>query len=130
MFQSIVRKIVGSKNDRDLKRLWPLVEEINKLEAGLEPLTNDALRSKTVEFRERLAKGEELDDILPEAFAIVREASRRVLGMRHFQSCAGRGLEDDQNGRRANHFCRWRRGYDCSDRHRRILRNACAEHAQ
>src|SRR6185369_644045 len=84
MFQSIVRKIVGSKNDRDLKRLWPLVEEINKLEPGLEPLTNDALRAKTAEFRERLAKGEELEDLLPEAFAVVRETSRRVLGMRHF----------------------------------------------
>ncbi|TMA72321.1 MAG: preprotein translocase subunit SecA, partial [Deltaproteobacteria bacterium] len=84
MLQSIVRKIVGSKNDRELKRLWPLVDEINKFEAGLEPLTNDALRAKTGALRERLAKGEELDDLLPEAFAVVREGSRRVLGMRHF----------------------------------------------
>ena len=84
MFQSLVRKIVGSKNDRELKRLWPVVEEINKLEAGLEPLSNDALRAKTGEFRERVGRGEELDDLLPEAFAVVREASRRVLRMRHF----------------------------------------------
>jgi preprotein translocase subunit SecA len=84
MLQSIVRKIVGSKNDRDLKRLWPLVEEINKLEAALEPLSNDALRAKTGELRARLERGEELDDLLPEAFAVVREGSRRVLGMRHF----------------------------------------------
>ncbi|MBI3767905.1 MAG: preprotein translocase subunit SecA [Deltaproteobacteria bacterium] len=84
MLQSIVRKIVGSKNDRELKRLWPLVEEISKLEAGLEPLSNEALRVKSGEFRERLGRGEELDDLLPEAFAVVREASRRVLGMRHF----------------------------------------------
>ena len=65
MFQSIVRKIVGSKNDRDLKRLWPIVDEINQLEAGLEALSNDALRAKTGEFRERLAQGAELDDLLP-----------------------------------------------------------------
>src|SRR5436190_1257626 len=84
MFQSIVRKIVGTKNDRELKRLWPLVEEINALEPKLEPLSNDALRAKTGEFRERLAQGAELDDLLPEAFAVVREASRRILGMRHF----------------------------------------------
>jgi len=84
MLQSLVRKIVGSKNDRDLKRLWPIVEEINKFEAGLEPLSNDVLRAKTGELRERVERGEELDDVLPEAFAVVREASRRVLGMRHF----------------------------------------------
>ncbi|HEY2388777.1 MAG TPA: preprotein translocase subunit SecA [Candidatus Binatia bacterium] len=84
MFQSLVRKIVGTKNDRELKRLWPLVEEINGLEAGLEKLSNDALRAKTGEFRERLAQGKDLDDLLPEAFAVVREGSKRVLGMRHF----------------------------------------------
>src|SRR6185369_16904614 len=75
---------VGTKNDRELKRLWPIAEEINKLEPGLEALSNDALRGKTGEFKERLAKGEELDDLLPEAFAVVREGSKRVLGMRHF----------------------------------------------
>src|SRR6185369_16866024 len=74
---------VGTKNDRELKRLWPIAEEINKLEPGLETLSNDALRAKTGEFKERLAKGEELDDLLPEAFAVVREGSKRVLGMRH-----------------------------------------------
>ncbi len=84
MFQSIVRKIVGTKNDRELKRLWPIVEEINALETELASLSNDALRAKTGAFKERLAQGAELDDLLPEAFAVVREASKRVLGMRHF----------------------------------------------
>jgi preprotein translocase subunit SecA len=84
MFQSLVRKIVGSKNDRELKRLWPIVEEINGLEADLEKLSNDALRAKTGAFREQLGQGKDLDDLLPEAFAVVREASKRVLGMRHF----------------------------------------------
>jgi len=84
MFQSIVRKIVGTKNDRELKRLWPLVEEINAFEPELEKLSNDALKAKTGQFREQLAQGKELDDLLPEAFAVVREGSRRVLGMRHF----------------------------------------------
>ncbi len=84
MFQGIVRKIVGTKNDRDLKRLRPIVEEINGFEAELEKLSNDALKAKTGQFREQLAQGKDLDDILPEAFAVVREGSRRVLGMRHF----------------------------------------------
>jgi len=84
MLQAIVRKIVGTKNERELKRLWPAVEEINRLEPGLKELSDDQLRAKTGEFRERVARGEPLDDLLPEAFAVVREASVRTLGMRHF----------------------------------------------
>jgi preprotein translocase subunit SecA len=84
MFQSIVRKVVGTKNERELKRLWPLVEDINGFEPALEQLSDDALRAKTGEFKQRLVQGAELDDILPEAFAVVREASKRTLGMRHF----------------------------------------------
>ncbi len=84
MLQSIVRKIVGTKNDRELKRLWPIVEEINELGPALAELSDDQLRAKTGEFRERLAGGATLDDVLPEAFAVVREASVRTLGMRHF----------------------------------------------
>ena len=84
MLKTLVRKIVGTRNDREMKRMQPLVAEINELGPALAALTDEQLRHKTVEFRERLDQGEELDDLLPEAFAVVREASARVLGMRHF----------------------------------------------
>jgi preprotein translocase subunit SecA len=84
MIGSLVRKFVGSKNDRDIKRMQPLIERINALEPAMQGLTDDQLRGKTVEYRQRLAQGELLDDLLPEAFATVREAAVRVLGMRHF----------------------------------------------
>ena len=84
MFNQIVRKVFGSRNDRLVKRMGKVVEEINGLEPQIEGLSDPALQAKTAEFRERLAKGEDLDRILPEAFAVVREAGRRVLGMRHF----------------------------------------------
>lgn len=84
MLDLLARKLFGSKNERELKRLWPLVETINSLEASFKKLSNDELKGKTGEFKERLSRGESLDSILPEAFAAVREASVRVLGMRHF----------------------------------------------
>ena len=84
MFGSLIKKFVGSKNERELKRLWPIVEQINKLEPEIAKLSDDALRGKTVEFKERYAKGESTDSMLPEAFAVCREAGKRVLGMRHF----------------------------------------------
>ncbi|AMV72974.1 preprotein translocase subunit SecA [Desulfuromonas sp. DDH964] len=84
MIGSLVRKVVGSKNDRELKRLQPIVARINSLEETMAALDDAGLRGKTVEFRARLAAGETLDDLLPEAFAVVREAGKRVLGMRHF----------------------------------------------
>ncbi len=84
MLGSIVKKIVGSKNERTLKRLQPDVERINALEPEITVLSDDQLRNKTFEFKERYAKGETLDELLPEAFAVCREASRRVLKMRHF----------------------------------------------
>jgi len=84
MLSSLVKKIVGSKNDRELKRLWPAVARINALEPKIAALTDDHLRNKTVEFKERLGRGEALDSILPEAFAVCREAGKRTLGMRHF----------------------------------------------
>ena len=80
----ILRKIFGSQNDRTLKRLWPVVAKINALEADVKKLSDDALRAKTDEFRKRLADGATLDDLLPEAFAVVRETSVRTLKMRHF----------------------------------------------
>ena len=84
MIGSMIKKVFGSKNDRELKRIQPIVEKINALEPEFQKLTDDQLKGKTVEFRERLAKGETLDEILPEAFAAVREASVRTLHMRHY----------------------------------------------
>ena len=79
-----VRKVFGSKNDRELKRIVPLVERVNQLEAEFAALSDAELRAKTGEYKERLAKGETLDDLLPEAFATVREAMKRTLGKRVF----------------------------------------------
>jgi preprotein translocase subunit SecA len=84
MFARIVRKILGTSNDRALKAYQRRVPEINALEPAMQALSDAALAAKTVEFRERLAQGATLDELLPEAFAVVREASRRTLGMRHF----------------------------------------------
>ncbi len=84
MGQSFLSKIFGTKNDRELKRVLPIVERINALEPSFSGLSDDALRGKTDEFRKRLQNGETLDDLLPEAFAAVREAAKRTLGMRHF----------------------------------------------
>ncbi len=84
MFGALIKKIVGSKNERELKRLWPIVERINSLEAEISRLSDDQLRNKTTEFKKRYAGGETLDSMLPEAFAVCREAGKRVLGMRHF----------------------------------------------
>jgi preprotein translocase subunit SecA len=84
MLQSVLTKVFGSKHDRDRKKLEPIVAQINELEPSMKSLSDEQLRAKTIEFKDRLAKGETLDDLLVEAFAVVREASIRVLGMRHF----------------------------------------------
>src|SRR5690349_9881228 len=84
MFGQLLTKIVGTQNDRELKRLRPRVAEINALEPSISSLSDEQLRGKTAEFRARLANGETLDDLLPEAFAVVREAGRRVMNMRHY----------------------------------------------
>ncbi len=84
MFSSLIKKIIGSKNERELKRMWPIVEKINSLEPSVSKLSDDQLKAKTTEFKERHIKGESLDALLPEAFAVCREAGKRVLGMRHF----------------------------------------------
>ena len=81
---SLLRKIFGNENDKEIKKLSKTVDKINALEPQMEKLGDQELKNKTNEFRERLEKGEALDDLLPEAFAVVREASKRVLGMRHF----------------------------------------------
>ncbi len=79
-----IKKIFGSKNDRELKRMGKIVRKINDFEDAIQALDDEALKGKTLEFRQRLEQGEKLDALLPEAFAVVREASQRVLGMRHF----------------------------------------------
>src|SRR5574337_766024 len=84
MFMKLVSKVVGTKNERELKRIKPMVAAINELEPKLKALSDDDLRGKTTEFRERIAQGASVDDLLVEAFAVVREAGRRVLAMRHF----------------------------------------------
>ena len=96
MFDSFLTKIFGSRNDRLIRQYRKRCAQINKLEPEIQALTDEQLRGKTAEFRERLDKGETLDALLPEAFAVVREASRRVLGMRHFdvQLIGGMVLND------------------------------------
>ena len=84
MLATLVKKIFGNKNDRELKRLRGVVEQINELGEALTSLSDDALREKTDELRAAVASGKTLDEILPEAFAVVREGSGRALGMRHF----------------------------------------------
>ncbi|MDD7805269.1 MAG: preprotein translocase subunit SecA [Endozoicomonas sp. (ex Botrylloides leachii)] len=84
MFASLVKKFVGSRNDRQLKRMRKLVKTINALEDSLSGLDDSALKAKTQAFKERFNRGETLDQLLPEAFAVVREVGKRVMGMRHF----------------------------------------------
>ena len=96
MLTKIAKKIFGSRNDRLLKHYRKIVAKINSLEAETKALSDEQLQAKTAEFKQRLANGETLDDILPEAFAVCREASVRVLGMRHFdvQLIGGMVLHD------------------------------------
>jgi len=84
MLGQFLTKIFGSQNERTLNKLNPLVDQINGLEAGLRGLDDDALRTQSIDLKARLANGEPLEDVIPEAFALVREASVRTLGMRHF----------------------------------------------
>ncbi len=96
MVSKILRKVFGSRNDRLIKRMSKVVAQINALEPELEALTDDELKAKTGEFRQRLEQGAELNSLMPEAFAVVREAGRRVLNMRHFdvQMIGGMVLND------------------------------------
>ena len=84
MFEGLIKKIFGDPNAKELKNIQPIVDKINSLEPEMEKMSSANLQAKTGEFKLRLQKGETLDDILPEAFAVVREASKRVTGMRHF----------------------------------------------
>lgn len=82
---SIISKIFGTHSQHEVKRIIPIVNKIEALAPEFEKLTDDELKAKTPEFKERLEKGETLDDLLPEAYATVREAATRVLGMRHYR---------------------------------------------
>jgi preprotein translocase subunit SecA len=84
MIQRVLTKLFGTKHERDMKLLRPLIEQINSLEPAMQALSDDQLKAKTPEFQQRIKNGETLDAILPEAFAVCREASKRVLGMRHY----------------------------------------------
>ncbi|MBL8399887.1 preprotein translocase subunit SecA [Accumulibacter sp.] len=96
MISGLLKKIFGSRNDRLIKQYMQVVRKINALEAGTSTLSDDALRGKTADFKSRVANGETLDALLPEAFAVVREAGKRTLGMRHFdvQLIGGMVLHD------------------------------------
>lgn len=84
MVQKILTSLFGTKHERDMKKLRPLIEHINSLEAGMKALSDAQLQGKTPEFKQRIQNGESLDALLPEAFAALREGSRRALGMRHY----------------------------------------------
>jgi len=84
MIQAVINKIFGTKSERDLKKIQHYVDAANKIAPSLETISDEQLKSKTQEFKDRLAKGETLDDILPEAFAVVREAAKRVIGLRPY----------------------------------------------
>ena len=81
----LFNKLFGSHSDRELKKIYPIVDKIEALEGQMGALSDEELRDKTAEFKERYARGESLDDMLPEAFAAVREAAWRVLGMKPFR---------------------------------------------
>ena len=84
MIRTLIDKIFGTKSERDLKKIQHYVDDANKFTAEFEHLTDDQLKAKTQEFKDRLAKGETLDQLLPEAFAVVRLAAQRVIGLRPY----------------------------------------------
>src|SRR3990167_9275643 len=84
MITQLLSKMFGTANERKIKQLRPIVEKINSFEPAINALMDEDLAAKTNEFRERLSQGESLDDLLPEAFAVVREVSKRTTGQRHY----------------------------------------------
>ena len=84
MIEALLKKVFGTKHERDVKRMTPVVQTINALEPAVGALDDAGLRAKSDEFRKRLADGESVEDLLPEAFAVCREAARRTVRMRHF----------------------------------------------
>src|SRR3954451_4987556 len=84
MLEPLLKKVFGTKHEREMKRLRPMVSDINAREETVRAYDDAALRRKTFEFKERLDKGQPLDEILPEAFAVCRDGARRAIGMRHY----------------------------------------------
>src|SRR5688500_6802453 len=84
--RKLAEKVFGTQNDRELKSIAPIVSRIAELETTIKPLSNPQLQAKTAEFKQRLANGEPLDRVLPEAYAVVREAAWRVIGQRHYDA--------------------------------------------
>jgi len=84
MITNLLTKVFGTKHDRELKRIRPILQKVNELEPKIQKLTDDELKAKTPEFKQRIERGESLDDLLPEAFAVVREVSKRTIGLRPF----------------------------------------------
>src|SRR5690606_31091142 len=84
MLNSVMRKFFGTKQDRDLRALKPILDQVNAREAKYQAMSDEELKSQTDIFRAKIQEGMSLDDLLPDAFAVVREASKRVLNMRHF----------------------------------------------
>ncbi len=84
MLTNLLTKVFGTKHDRELKKLRPILQKVNELEPKIQKLSNDELKAKTPEFKQRIERGESLDDLLPEAFAVVREVSKRTIGLRPF----------------------------------------------
>ena len=82
---SLFEKVFGTHSDKELKKIYPIVDKIEALDSTMQALSDEELKAKTPEFKERLEKGETLDDLLPEAFAVVREAADRVLHMKHYR---------------------------------------------
>ena len=97
---NVFAKVFGTHSKREVKRIMPLVEKTESLRPEMQKLTDEELREKTREFKKRLSEGETLDDLLPEAFAAVREAAKRVLGMEHYrvQIIGGIILHQDDRG--------------------------------
>jgi preprotein translocase subunit SecA len=94
MFGGVIKKVFGTKHDRQMKKLRPLLNQINAREESVAELTDDQLRGRTAEFKQKLDNGAKLDDLLCDAFATVREASKRTLGLRHYdvQMIGGVGM--------------------------------------
>ena len=82
---NFIEKVFGTHSERELKRIMPLVEKVESYRPAMQALTDEQLRAKTQEYKERLAKGETLDDLLPEAFATVREGAKRAIGLEHYR---------------------------------------------
>jgi preprotein translocase subunit SecA len=101
MIQWFVKKVLGTKNQREVKRLWPMVERINALEKEYQSLMDEQLVAKTTLFKERVGKGETLDALLPEAFAVVKNACRRLTERKHVALVRGHRGDGDGRGQDA-----------------------------